>query len=295
MSSTEMTGAARHVDVAVAVDGSKANRAALGWAASEASRTGGTLQVVAIAEPLQVVGTYVPEVSPADYVEPIAEEAVRVASETLPRDRVLSDVRTGHPVPVLIDVAHDAGVLVVGKRGRGAIERLLVGSTSIAVAGRAEAPVVIVSEHWDAVAALTRPVVLGIELGNPHVAAVQFALRLARERGAALRVVRIWEPHPALVEGTEAYQRSLAEWDAAVEADVEALRAQIGGPVTDLEVEHVTVVGQPVHALLEASLDGQVLVLGRDPRERISGFALGSVARGVLHHSEVPVAVVPAG
>lgn len=281
-------------DVSVAVDGSKANREALGWAALQALRTGGTLQVVAVAEPHTVVGTYVPEVSVEEYVHPIADEAVELASETLPSDRVVASVRSGHPVPTLLEVAEQSGMLVVGKRGRGAIERLLVGSTSIAVAGRASVPVVVVAQHWDARAALGRPVVLGIDLGKPHPAALDFALSLARERGVSLRVVRVWEPHPALVEATPVYERAFAEWETAAREDIEELRNGIGGPVTDIEVEHLTVVGQPVHALLEAAADGQVLVLGRDPKERLSGFSLGSVARGVLHHSEVPVAVVPA-
>ena len=50
--------------------------------------------------------------------------------------------------------------------------------------------------------------------------------------------------------------------------------------------------GHPVDLLLRRAAGAQLVVLGRRESARF-GFTLGSVARGVLHHASVPVAVIP--
>lgn len=280
--------------VAVAVDGSDANTSALEWAVKHADVTGAELWVTTVAEPYQVIGSYVPETPPSEYLRPVAQAAVDTARETLPEGRVHAVIETGHPVAVLQQVAEGRDLLVLGKRGMGAIGRLVMGSTSIAVAGRAHAPVVVVPVGWDAAAHADAPVVVGIDIDKDHVASLRFAFEAASTRGVPLKAVQVWEPHPALVAESAVFVQAFDDWRDQVGAEfrtrLEALAAEFPG----VEVDLVQVVGQPVHHLLEESESAQLLVLGRDPKERLSGFTLGSVARGVLHHSEVPVAVVPA-
>jgi nucleotide-binding universal stress UspA family protein len=72
-------------------------------------------------------------------------------------------VVTGSPVEVILAAAADARLVVMGKRGLGVFARVIVGSTSIAVAGRAKAPVVIVPEDWTREDHRDGPVVLGID------------------------------------------------------------------------------------------------------------------------------------
>lgn len=281
--------------VAVAVDGSKANKAALDWAVQHVDRTGAELVVTTVAEPYDVVGSYVPETPPSDYLRPVAKEAADRARETLPADRVRAVIETGHPVSVLQQVAEDKDLLVVGKRGMGAIGRLVMGSTSIAVAGRAHACVVVVPVGWDAAAATEGAVVVGVDVDKDHVASLRFAFQEALSRGVPLRAVQVWEPHPALVGESAVFVQAFDDWRTQVGAEFRSRLDTLGQEFPGVEVEVVQSVGQPVHHLLEEADGAQLLVLGRDAKERLSGFALGSVARGVLHHSEVPVAVVPAG
>lgn len=282
------------ITIAVAVDGSEANRSALGWAVMHAGRTGADLRVTTIAEPYQVVGTYVPQEQPQQYVQPVADNAVKIASYTLPEDKITAAVETGHPVPVLQQVAEQVDTLVIGKRGHGAIGRLLLGSTSIAVAGRASSPVVIVPDGWIADNKLDAPVVFGADVSKQHHPGLRFAFQVARDRGVPLKIVQVWEAHPAMTLDSAVYVEMRAEWERVATNELNTSLEPVAAEFTDVSVEKIQRNGQAAHELLAVAEDAQLLVLGRDPKERLSGFALGSVARSVLHHSEVPVSIIPA-
>ena len=58
--------------------------------------------------------------------------------------RVRIDVRAGQPLEELLAAAADADVLVVGARGVGGVERLLIGSVAEGVVSRATKPVLVV-------------------------------------------------------------------------------------------------------------------------------------------------------
>ncbi|GGD12736.1 universal stress protein [Nocardioides daphniae] len=280
--------------VAVAVDGSDANRAALDWAVMHAEAAGADLLVVTVAEPYEVIGPYVPEISPTEYLEPVVRAAVEKARETLPAERVKTSLTLGHPVPVLQELSASYDVLVLGKRGLGAFGRLVMGSTSIAVAGRSSAPVVVVPDGWEAQSRLDAPVVVGVDVDKDHTAGLRFAFELAKARNVDLKAVQVWEPHPALTADSQVYLTAFDDWVAASGAEFKTRLKEMATDFPDVVVEVVQVIGQPARHLLEEASQAQALVLGRDAKERLSGFSLGSVARGVLHHSDVPVAVIPA-
>lgn len=281
----------------VAVDGSDANHAALAWAIAEAERTGADLTIATVADLWHITGPF-PGVPPplpeSDFVRPIADLAAETARERLGADRVTVEVRSGHPVGVLLDLAADHTVLVIGKRGQGALRRVVVGSTSIAVAGRSPVPVVVVPDPWDQDAAAGRPVLVGMDMDKEHDAALRHAFAQASRRRAELQVLQGWVPHPLLVGEATVATPYYTQWAEHCHRQLEAYveRTRAGFPDVTVTVDQTQV--HPVDLLTERSELAQLLVLGRDPKERWSGFTLGSVARGVLHHSHVPVAVVPA-
>jgi nucleotide-binding universal stress UspA family protein len=53
-------------------------------------------------------------------------------------------VLEGHPAPVLLELAKDADLLVVGSRGHGQFTGMLIGSVSEHVVSHASCPVVVV-------------------------------------------------------------------------------------------------------------------------------------------------------
>lgn len=88
------------------------------------------------------------------YVEPVSEERRQLAQQhadhavgTLRAAGVTADavVRAGRPHEAILGAAkeHGADLIVVGRSGRSAVERVLIGSTAERVAGFAECPVLV--------------------------------------------------------------------------------------------------------------------------------------------------------
>jgi Universal stress protein family len=73
--------------------------------------------------------------------------------------------RSGPPGRVdgrtLVELSETALMLVVGRHGRGCFARLLIGSTSDAVANRAKGPVVVIPDGWQPEAHRDDPVLVG--------------------------------------------------------------------------------------------------------------------------------------
>ncbi|MEO5651791.1 MAG: universal stress protein [Marmoricola sp.] len=278
----------------VAVDGSEANRAALEWAIAGAELSGQSLSIVFVSEAWQVPGQNPPDVSEQDYLQPVVDRATDAATARLGADRVDTTITHGPPLSVLVNMAENYSGLVVGRRGIGAIRRVLIGSTSIAVAGRSSRPVTIVPQTWDGASAAARPVLIGLDMEEQHDAAVRYAFTEAQTRGVSLQVLQGWRPPPMLGEMDGAQAAYYKEWQevclAALRLYIERMGQEF--PEVDVAVDQKT--GHPVDLLVDGAEEAQLLVLGRDEKARWSGFALGSVARSVLPHCDVPVTVVPA-
>lgn len=135
--------------IVVGVDGSEASGVALEFAVEEAARRKGKLRVVstwefpAIPQPEMAVAPGVVEAY-REQAEITVAEAVERAKELAPDVPSEGAVFGGYAGDVLVDEGRGAAVLVLGRRGRGGLAGLLMGSVSRHVADRAPCPVVIV-------------------------------------------------------------------------------------------------------------------------------------------------------
>lgn len=135
--------------VVVGVDGSDDADAALRHAVAEARRRGGRVVAVAACDS-PVLGVVDVESLPVN------PEEVRDATERRARqhtDEVLAGVRDvpvelraqlGRPVPVLVEAAAGADLLVVGHRGRGVLRSAVLGSVGLGCVLHAPCPVTVV-------------------------------------------------------------------------------------------------------------------------------------------------------
>ena len=145
-------GAAHH-RVVVGVDGSPASAAAVRRASVEAASAGAELLVVAAWHLLDVEllkgfsGRLLPQVEDArQWAEARASKLLEDESACLRSCNVRLDVVHAHPVPALLDAASHADLLVVGTRGGGFFDRMLLGSVSSACLHHADCPTQVVPE-----------------------------------------------------------------------------------------------------------------------------------------------------
>lgn len=138
--------------VVVGHDGSSYSDAAVVFAAQEALLRQLPLTVVSVVHWLGMLwpGEYAPEQEPGlEYVDKHrAQVEARVgavlASAGMSVPEVVVETPVGNPVQELIRCSHDATLLVVGCRGAGGFERMLLGSVSTGVVHHAGCPVTVV-------------------------------------------------------------------------------------------------------------------------------------------------------
>lgn len=140
--------------IVVGVDGSKGARMALGWAASEAHLRGATLDVVFawgdIGVRLAREGGWAKAVT-TDMEKQAADDLVREELAAVlgdaPQDEVHVITCAGEASEALIGASEEADLLVVGSRGTGGFQGLLLGSVSQKCIQHARCPVVVIPAH----------------------------------------------------------------------------------------------------------------------------------------------------
>jgi nucleotide-binding universal stress UspA family protein len=141
-------------------------------------------------------------------------------------------------------------------------------------------------------------IVVGIDGSHNASHALEWAMTEAGMRQADLTVITVnsviegyWSRQPVTMPGDD---------EKVVEARelAETAVAKIASDLGDRQPASVHVVaknGFPAQALIEASQDADLLVVGSRGGGGFGALALGSVTNQVVHHAKCPVVVVPAG
>lgn len=195
----------------------------------------------------------------------------------------------GSDAQVLIDVSKEADMIVVGRRGLGALEGLLLGSTSFALVHHSHCPVVVLHDGGDEVGPMppaSAPIVVGVDGSPASEQAVSIAFEEASFRNVELIAVHTWmNPADFYVDFD-----STAAADQASEELAQRL-AGWGERYPDVVVRRVVGQDNPAHRLIEESRDAQLLVVGSRGRGGFAGMLLGSVSWAVAQAARVPVMV----
>jgi nucleotide-binding universal stress UspA family protein len=138
-------------------------------------------------------------------------------------------------------------------------------------------------------------IVVGVDGSDGGAAALEFAAAEAALRQARLRIVSAWEVpvstyHAGLAPSLDPTMLDAFRERAEQIADDAAATAKKAQP--SVEVEALTVTGQPADALLAQGADAELIVVGRRGLGGFRSLLLGSVSQQVVHHATCPVVVV---
>lgn len=139
----------------------------------------------------------------------------------------------------------------------------------------------------------SRPVIVGVDGGSDSLRALKWAADHAGAIGAPLIALTAYQV--PMIAGPYA----MAGWEDPSSLE-EAAREMLAGAVeealgADARVEKHVLRGHPAEAIVTASRDAQLVVVGSRGRGGFAGLLLGSVSQHVVPHSHCPVVVLPHG
>jgi len=135
-------------------------------------------------------------------------------------------------------------------------------------------------------------VVVGVDGSAESVAALRWAARYATATGARGRALLAWH-YPGAVGGPpmeKAPQAVHEQTDAQMHETLDVAIAKAGQEAAG--VEKHTAYGHPAQALIEASNEADLLVVGRHGHGAFSGMLLGSVSIHCVTGAHCPVVVI---
>lgn len=285
--------------VIVGVDGSEDSLRAVRYALGEALLHDGSVHVIHGIDDAAMVGTwgvlYDPSLLEEAGREAVKEALALLAAEGLPADRMRGDVLPGNPAQVLVRASEEGDRIIMGRRAGGGLERMFVGSTSVAVATTAHCPVVVISAAANPDSTDVHGVV-GVCVGSDGpirgTGAMGWAFEEAVARKASVRILHVIQPPTTLFGGRkvlepERREQLLANAQEQIEAGIAAYRT--AHPEVEVVVD--ITVGQAIDTLIERSSGLDMLIMGAH-----SGFgqSLGGVVRGVMSHAMCPVGLIRA-
>lgn len=273
--------------ILVGVDGSEDGLRAVRYGARAALVMDGALHLVHAVDDAVLAGAWGVVYDPRALEEAGAQAngtAMEAAVELgLPRERIDSEVVLGNAAAVLSRMSEQAALMVVGRRSVSGLERMFIGSTSVALADASHCPLVVVSQ-----AATPQPtgglqrVAVAVDAQSHSPATLEWAFREAGQRGALLEVVHVL---PGAAGSEDQQVRELAR------REIERILAPLREAHPSVEVELTVVHGSPVEVLVDVSSQVDLLVLGVQ-KPKLLGIHLGGVMRAVLAHAQAPVVLV---
>lgn len=219
----------------------------------------------------------------------VLDEARSKVESTAPELGVNTVFDFADPREVLLQLADDAAMLVVGSRGRGQLRSLLLGSVSVALVRHAPCPVVVVRPAQLDTA--RNGIVVGADASPESRTVLEFAYRQASLHDVPLTVLDCVSY--VLYGAMGAY---MAPTPADVEGERLALAESMAGMTEKYPEVHVTTrmaKGNAQEALVRLGEQMNLIVVGAHQNSRTSHALFGSVSVAVVENATCPVVVVP--
>ncbi|MFE1875788.1 universal stress protein [Streptomyces sp. NPDC059496] len=278
--------------VIVGVDGSEPARQAALWAAGEAERRRCPLHIVYGADTdgraLYVSVETIERVRVAGRA--LLDETAAAVKERHPGLVATTEFGRGDPVASLHRAAGLRGTIVVGNRGLGGFNSLLLGSVGLKVTAGAKTPVIIVRGTESDAESGT--VLAGVR-DERDLDCVRYAAREAELRKAELRLLQVWNVLQSVgdvVTMMDDIKEIADEYVRHLTALTERIRREFPDVTVRADAEKsMSVAG----VLVEASRHADLLVMGGRRASAYLGPTLGRHTHSLVHHSHCPVLLIP--
>lgn len=136
----------------------------------------------------------------------------------------------------------------------------------------------------------TKPVVVGVDGSPDSIRALKWAADYAQRLEAPLEAVATWQAPVVYGDMYVSAQDYEGAEEQARAGLAESVREALG---EDAQITQTVEQGHPSYALVEASKDAQLLVVGSRGFGSFKGTLLGSVSQYCVTHARCPVMVVP--
>ncbi|NKY29863.1 universal stress protein [Nocardia gamkensis] len=284
----------RH-SIVVGIDGSPAAVGAARWAGAIANRQHAPLVLLGVVPALDfpLTTSVLAEVDLLPELRAAAKNKVREAFEAVraeqPELEIRQIVEEGTPARELIEHSAGARMVVVAAKAQDRLSTLLLGSTALTVANKANCPVTVWRGRLDQPLPDERPVLVGVDGSPGGAAAIGEAYELASALGVEVVALHAWND-PDLLQWTPVPDT----WIALAQQEKELLSERLAGwsdKFPDVAITQVVEKATPAQALLEHAEKAQLVLTGSRGHNRLTGLLLGSTSQNLLHNAASPVVI----
>lgn len=285
--------------VVVGIDGSPESAAAARWAADEAVRRHEQLKLV-YSSFLPLLG-YPAMGYPVGFVEladqhgrDLLANMAREISALHPGLTLTTEQLQSDPRKALVDASRAASLTVLGNRGGGRLQDVMVGSVALHVAGHAHSPVAVIPKEHQRRGG---PILVGVDGSANSTAAIAFAFDEAAVRGVDLVAVLTFDDWAAQGLASRPVEFSVA----GTQEEHLVMSEELAGwreKYPDVQLRQEVFRGQAADCLIGFAEDAplaqqpQMIVVGSRGRGGLTGLFLGSTSHALISHAKCPVVVV---
>jgi nucleotide-binding universal stress UspA family protein len=206
-------------------------------------------------------------------------------------------LREGTPVDEILRLSEELGtsLIVMGSRGRGWVQRLLMGSVSEGVVHSAPVPVLVMrggEQAWP-----PRRVVIGDDGSEEAQEVGELAARIGKLFDAKALLVRAYPRLPEVDYEEREFNARIVDDELRREEQALKSRAEHVEHATGIRPRIEIAIGDPAAILLRAAKEDMaertLIAVGSRGFSPVQRIRLGSVSTKVLHAAEGPVLVYP--
>ena len=276
--------------ILIPTDGSDNTKAAIGYAIDLARQSGAEVTAISVND----ISNYATIPGEPDIQSPLyqaSKEAVQYVIETAAAQGVHVEgmVVDGIPKRDIVEASKDYDLIVMGTIGRSGLPHLLLGSVAEKVIRNARCPVLVVRAGSVRPVFKCERVLIPSDGKDNSLPAVKEGLELAKACGAEVTALSVSDEAGKAIGAKGRNEGDASPAEAAVDQVVEE------GKKLGISVTRRLVIGSPADAIIDASAEQDLVVMGTHGRSGLAHLRLGSVAEKVIRDALCPVLVVKGG